>query len=233
MLQRLNQFERNAWFLALYRLIVPRAKIVTRLIQTYAVLVLSLVFWGAYVFWVTPERYFPFFDGLARELGQIAALLYCLTLVPGMLRRFQLLPLTRAILMLWRRYVGIAMFNSALVHLALIRVLPVLLTNPRLLLFANRQILFGALAVALLFPLWLTSNEYSVRRLGAAWHWIHKLTYAAVFFIFFHVALSANVRLAWFVGMVLLIEILSWFAGWLRSGRIPAEGGNPPAAPAA
>lgn len=204
-----------------------------RLLQAYSGLVLLPIFWGAYVYWRSPEAYFPFFDGLARQLGQIAALLYCVTLVPGMLRRFQLWPLTRAILMLWRRYVGIAMFHTALGHLMLIRVVPLLFFNPRLLLSASWQILLGILAITLLLPLWLTSNEYSVRQLGPIWHWIHKLTYAAVFLIFGHLALASDTKLSWVVGAVLGLEILSWIAGWLRSAPAPVEGGNPPVAPTA
>lgn len=233
---QLNRLEQGPWFLLLHRWAVPRARTVVKLIQMYAVLALLP---GALGFWVigqNPETYYSLFSNLGRWSGQIALILYSLTLVPGMLRRFGIFPLTRSVLMIWRRYFGISMFHSAISHSLILYIIPVLVIDPALLLRnPGSHALYGLGGLLFLFPLWLTSNDWSVKTMGKLWHTIHALTYVALFFIFLHVYLGTSgwTRLA--IGIVFVLEILSWIVRWFQ--RPPAAtptpvGGTLPATPA-
>lgn len=233
----LNRLEQLPWFRLMHRWVVPRARLIVKLIQVYAAFALLPGLIGAWVMWMRgPTSYYPFFDTLGRWSGQAALVLYSLTLVPGMLRRFGIFPLTRSVLMIWRRYFGISMFHSAITHSLLLYVIPVLATDPSLLFRSpGNHVLYGLGGILLLFPLWLTSNDWSVKTMGKFWHTIHALTYIALFFIFLHVYLATSGWTKATVGIVFVLEVLSWVVRWFQrpaaATPVPA-GGTPPTTPA-
>ena len=93
-------------------------------------------------------------------------------------------------LMRRRRYFGVAAFGYAALHtwayLARTRLSADLLAEA-----AEPGILAGWLAFAVLIPLAMTSNEWSVRRLRRWWKRIHRWVYAAVLLTFAHWLLVA------------------------------------------
>jgi sulfoxide reductase heme-binding subunit YedZ len=129
-------------------------------------------------------------------------------------------------MMLFRRHLGIFMFLAAITHLILVSTIPKLFTYSAITLdiFPQREI-FGIVAMLLLFPLWLTSNDYSVVHLGKYWEWIHRLTYFALFLIFLHVALL-EFSLGLIGAMVIILEIISWIFT-LKKIRPPRSGFKP------
>lgn len=142
-------------------------------------------------------------------LGKGAFFLYMSTLIPGILRRLRIQPTIQALIMPFRRHLGILMFLSAWVHMGLTSTIPVLFSQqftPPLL--TTHQVL-GMIALLILFPLWLTSNDYSQRRLKRRWKTLHSLTHIAMFFIFTHVALTS----LWLgvIGLIVLVaNLVSW-----------------------
>ncbi|PIR62009.1 MAG: hypothetical protein COY81_03845 [Candidatus Pacebacteria bacterium CG_4_10_14_0_8_um_filter_43_12] len=157
-----------------------------------------------------------------KKLGEISLILYCLTLIPGIISRLQWLPsLTRPIgssIMIYRRHIGILMFLLAFVHMTFTTFLPYYalfeFNPPGFPPFATHQVA-SLITMALLFPMWLTSNDYSQKKLGKWWKRLHRLTYLAMFGIFGHVALQTS-KWAVVIGVFVLLEAISWFVYWRR-----------------
>lgn len=119
--------------------------------------------------------------------GRLSLIVYVMTLIPGIMRRFGVANKASVLLMTFRRQLGIMMFLLALKHWGLMRGWLVLREG----LYEPMPFeIFGLGAVLLLLPLFLTSNDYAVRKLRHFWKMVHKLTYVAMFAIMLHVALQ-------------------------------------------
>lgn len=184
-------------------------------------------------------RYLFEYGGL---LGEAALILYCVTLIPGIITRLQWFPtLTRpigSIIMLFRRHFGILMFITAFWHMTFTTYIPYYAMynfNPPGLPTLSTYQMMGMIAWLLLFPLWLTSNDFSQKKLGRNWKLLHKLTYISMMFIFLHVALQkANWMLV--IGLFVVLEIISWIVAWRRKSvpaTVPPTPPQPAAAPPA
>lgn len=137
-------------------------------------------------------------NALEREYGQAALYLLVAGLAVSPLRRLSGVSLLRH-----RRAIGVAAFGFVLAHLAVWALLD-LQSLPRLWEDLTRRpyIVVGALAFLLLLPLAVTSNDLSVRRLGAAgWRRLHRLVYPA--------AVLAGVHYLW-IGKVQETEAMLW-----------------------
>lgn len=132
-------------------------------------------------------------------LGRMSLVLYLLTLVPGICRRFRLRGKLIGLLTLRRRQVGIAMYILASMHAFLFMSFSLKIPTKEL---------FGVVALLTLAPLFITSNTYSVKKLKQTWKKIHQLTYPALGMIFLHTALnrSSIYSIATFVVLILLIS---------------------------
>lgn len=115
---------------------------------------------------------------LVDNLGQGALILLLLTLSMTPLRRLTAWGGWIAV----RRQLGLWCFTYALLHVAGYLSFILGLRFDRLLddLGERPYIIVGALAFVVLWFLALTSNRYSVRRLGRRWRQLHKLVYAAL-----------------------------------------------------
>lgn len=81
----------------------------------------------------------------------------------------------------FRRSIGVVAFFYVLLHLLVWLVLDVqLLSQIWADILKRPYITVGMVAFALLIPLVLTSNNWSVRKLGRVWRRLHMLVYAAV-----------------------------------------------------
>jgi sulfoxide reductase heme-binding subunit YedZ len=160
-------------------------------------------------------------------LGEAALILYCITLVPGIITRLQWFPtLTRpigSIIMLFRRHFGILMFITAFWHMTFTTYIPYYamynFNPPGLPTLATYQMM-GMIAWLLLFPLWLTSNDFSQKKLGKYWKILHKLTYLSMMFIFVHVALQ-EASWMYVIGTFIVLEVISWILAWRRKTLSP------------
>lgn len=114
---------------------------------------------------------------LERELGEIALQLLVLGLCLTPLRRHLGVNLLR-----FRRAIGLLAFCYVSLHLAVWLFLDV---RDAGLIWADivkrPYVTVGMTAFVLMVPLALTSNGWSVRRLGARWRVLHRLTYAVAF----------------------------------------------------
>lgn len=121
---------------------------------------------------------------LEHELGLWALQFMVATLAVAPLRRISGVSLVR-----FRRMLGLTAFYYALAHLAVYLLLDRQLnwTEIGADLYKRPYIMFGMTAFVLLVPLALTSNNYSVRRYGAAaWQKLHRLAYPAAVLMILH-----------------------------------------------
>ena len=139
---------------------------------------------------------------LEHELGEIALYLLVAGLAVTPLRRFAGLNL-----MSWRRAIGVLTFSYVFLHLLVWLVLDVQIPAQIWADIIKRPyVTVGFAAFLLLLPLALTSNNWSVRRLGPRWRSLHKLVYPA--------AILAGLHYIWLVKGFQL-EPLLWMAAIL------------------
>ena len=115
---------------------------------------------------------------LEHELGEIALQLLIIGLCVTPFRQYLGLNLIK-----FRRALGVLAFIYVTLHLAVWMVLDMSLLWGQMWadVWKRPYITFGMAGFAVLLPLALTSNNVSVRKLGAAtWRKLHKLTYVAV-----------------------------------------------------
>lgn len=207
--EALVSLEKSSFFMDNYRRFVTAYPTLKKLWIWVWTAIVAFGAIGTLIYYIEPRTYVDIWFELGRKFGTLAALLYIVTLIPGILKRFDVLPLTRSAIKLPRRQIGITVFFLAFVHQWLVRFIPVILETgspfP-----VTVHVLMGMIALTLLFPLWLTSNDLSRQKLGTWWKRLHSLTYIAMFFILFHVALASERGLALLVLIVILAEIASW-----------------------
>ena len=155
---------------------------------------------------------------LEHQLGLTALQLLLAGLLVTPLRRWAGINLIR-----YRRAIGLLAFLYAVLHLLVWLLLDLQLRWSEIGadLVKRPYIIAGLLGLACLVPLAVTSNGWSVRRLGAAaWQRLHRLTYAAVLLGALHYLLLVKV---WSAEPVLygLSAVVLVTLRWLwRRGRV-------------
>ncbi|KIC38218.1 sulfite oxidase [Ruegeria sp. ANG-R] len=114
-------------------------------------------------------------EALEHEFGELALQLLILGLAVSPLRTFVGLNLMK-----FRRAIGVLTFSYVALHLLVWLVLDVQVPSEIWADIVKRPyITVGMAAFVLLLPLAVTSNNWSVRRLGPRWRKLHKLIYPA------------------------------------------------------
>lgn len=169
---------------------------------------LALVWLIAYRAVVLGEGNPIWFYENATLFGKTAIILYILTTIPGIFRRFGKFYKPVSLLMIFRRYIGIMTFMLVFIHgtIELFKYFPLLLFE-----------YFGIIAFLLLLSLFITSNDWSVNNMGKWWHTIHNLTYVIVGFIFVHVALQEINIWSILIGLDALAILVSFLVSRRRS----------------
>ncbi|UUY10462.1 protein-methionine-sulfoxide reductase heme-binding subunit MsrQ [Pseudomonas sp. J452] len=162
---------------------------------------------------------------LVDNLGQGALILLLLTLSMTPLRRLSAWGGWIAV----RRQLGLWCFTYVLLHVAGYLTFILGLHFDRLLddLSERPYIIVGAMAFVGLWLLALTSNHYSVRRLGARWRQLHKLVYVILVLGLLHMLWVARSDIGEWVfyavsGSALLMLRIPAVAAWLsaRPGKV-------------
>lgn len=113
---------------------------------------------------------------LEHELGEIALQLLIVGLTITPLRRYAGLNLIK-----FRRCIGLMAFLYVSLHLLVWLVLDIgILSQIWADIIKRPYITIGMAGFLCLVPLAVTSNSYSIRKLGPKWRSLHKLTYLAV-----------------------------------------------------
>ena len=174
--------------------------------------------WAAWLFWLAasgqmgPEP----IDALERAYGELALQLLVLGLLVTPLRKW-----TGVTFLRFRRAIGLTAFFYVLAHFLVWAILDVqsvariwadILKRP--------YVTVGMAGLILLLPLALTSNDWSIRKLGAAaWRRLHKLTYpAAVLGAVHYVWLAKGFQIEPLVYLAAILALLAARVDW--KGRV-------------
>lgn len=162
---------------------------------------------------------------LEHELGRVALQLLIAGLCITPLRRFAGINLIR-----FRRAIGLLAFMYVALHLLVWLVLDVqALARVWADIVKRPYITIGMTGFVLMIPLALTSNDRLVRRMGPAWRWLHRLTYAvallgAIHFVMLRKGFQPEPLI--YLGVILLLLALR-LPGVSRAGRSGRSPANP------
>ncbi|MBA4798675.1 MAG: protein-methionine-sulfoxide reductase heme-binding subunit MsrQ [Rhizobiales bacterium] len=157
--------------------------------------------WALYVIGLVPGLYafyLGIFGGLGADpvrafehlLGLWALRFLCIGLVITPLR-----DLFGINLIAYRRALGLLAFYYVLAHFAVYLTLDrgLILSSIAGDILKRPYIMLGMAGLVMLIPLALTSNQWSIRRLGQRWNKLHKLVYPVLIVAVLHYALSLKV----------------------------------------
>jgi DMSO/TMAO reductase YedYZ heme-binding membrane subunit len=182
----------------------------------YLALVTILFIGGWFIYEGTAQAIFWY--RLAPWMGRVGIVAYSLTTIPGIARRLRVQHKLIALLMIYRRDIGVSMYLFVTIHYFFLIGIATWFQK----IFVVPTPLFqtmGLTAYVLTFFLFATSNDFSVRRLGSWWHTIHKLTYIIIVFIFLHVALQRVSVWSILIGATLLAQASSHVVAFMRKRR--------------
>ncbi len=156
----------------------------------------------------TPDQLFKT-QIIGQYLGKLAYLLLFLTLLPGIAKRLSLFPILVRTLMPLRRQLGNAMYIIGLAHWIVIDLTPRLATYTFPYRYLTPTQLAGLILLLTLLPLFLTSNDRSLRLLKKTWSRLHKLVYLGLVFLLLHLIFQAS---GWSLPLAafLFLEIISY-----------------------
>jgi len=197
-------------------MLVDRINALARRVPVWSVWLVLLVP-GVWTFWLglTGGLGAEPIKALERELGEVALQLLVLGLCITPLRRFLGLNLIR-----FRRAIGLLTFTYVGLHLLVWLVLDVQIPAQIWADIVKRPyVTVGFTAFLLMIPLALTSNDWSLRRLGPRWRQLHKLTYGvavlgAVHFIW----LSKGFQIEPLIYLAMILGLLA--LRWRASRRV-------------
>ncbi|MCR4329006.1 MAG: ferric reductase-like transmembrane domain-containing protein [Candidatus Roizmanbacteria bacterium] len=177
-----------------------------------------LIVCGTYALWVLVlfsivKPTLPWSE-LGELMGEAAIGMLVIVTLPGILKRFEVTGVYKQIqllLMSVRRQTGDLMFTFAVAHAVWVRILLYIrfgLPDPASIPLFQ---IFGTLTLLLLFPLFLTSNNFSVRLLKKNWQRIHYLVYIAVWFAALHTLLGIEGQIWGILAVGIgVAQIASW-----------------------
>jgi len=166
--------------------------------------IIGMVIFSAYLTYGQTDRATVYEWGLTS--GTISLVYFCLSILPGIARRFGIRTEITQIFMLFRRQIGISTFLFGLLHYSTIRMFPIVFAGVPLNLNPPLFEIFGFLTLYPMTLMFLTSNDISVRKMGKWWRRLHSLSYILVWTIFFHVALQRASIWSIIIGIFVLLE---------------------------
>ena len=199
-----------------------RSKTFIRLFWIPYLTIIGISAFGGYQV-ATNGPWFEFFYDIGRKFGQLALILLGVVVIPGILGRFKVeIKITRVVT-LFRRQLGDMVFLLAYAHFMILRgasrifgVVPFQTPYP---VFEA----IGILALTLLFPLFLTSNNWSVRVMGAWWKRLHRLIYVILWLVVIHTGLQRISVWTVLIGFFAILEVVSLVYDRWRKKSIQAN----------
>ena len=198
----------------------------------------SLSVWALYFVGLLPAAWY-FYQGATGSLGADPVKtfehllgLWALRFLIAGLAVTPLLVLFGIRLIAWRRALGLLAFYYVVMHFLVYMVLDQSMNLSAVLTDITRRpyIIIGMAAFVLLMPLALTSNAWSIRRLGPAWRKLHTLVYVIVAAGVLHFAMSVKSITTHEMVYIVLVALLLLFRPfkpaimkWKRARRAQAR----------
>ncbi len=180
--------------------------------------------WAAWLFWQALNGLGAYavepINVLERAYGEIGLQLMVLGLAITPLRKYAGLNLLK-----FRRAIGVTTFFFILAHFLVWAILDVQSIARMWEDIVKRPyVTIGMAAFVLMIPLALTSNNLSLRKMGAtAWRKLHKLTYPiAIFGAIHYLWLVKGFQLEPIVYLAIIIGLLAARMTWVRRARVAA-----------
>jgi sulfoxide reductase heme-binding subunit YedZ len=144
---------------------------------------------------------------LEHELGELALKLLIVGLAITPLRK-----LVRLNLIKFRRAIGVLTFTYVALHLLVWLVLDVqVLSQIWADILKRPYITIGMLGFVMMIPLVITSNNWSVKRLGAGWRRLHQLTYLVAILGGIHfIMIAKGIQLEPLIYMAVILGLLAY-----------------------
>jgi|TARA_B110000908_G_C10263601_1_gene461375 sulfoxide reductase heme-binding subunit YedZ len=153
---------------------------------------------------------------LEHELGELALKLIIVGLAITPLRRIIGLNLIK-----FRRAIGVLAFTYVALHLLVWLVLDVqVLSQIWTDILKRPYITIGMVGFVLMIPLAITSNNWSVKRLGKRWQRLHQLTYVVAILAGAHfIMIAKGIQLEPLIYMAVILALLAYRVPRLRKTR--------------
>ena len=144
---------------------------------------------------------------LEHELGELALKLIIVGLAITPLRKFVGLNLIK-----FRRSIGVLAFTYVALHLLVWLVLDVgILSQIWADILKRPYITIGMVGFVVMIPLAVTSNNWSVKRLGGKWRRLHQLTYVAAALGGLHfIMIAKGIQLEPLIYMAVILALLAY-----------------------
>lgn len=206
----------------LYKLFITKRTLIIFVFKIiYFLLIIFTI--SAFLFSRFNNRYLLLFNSYGIYFGKSALITFIITLLPGIGERLMIKNQFLSILKIYRRYIGILMYIFAVAHIALVKIF--FLTSLKDLLFNPTFKIMGSVASFILFFLFISSNNISLSRLRINWYRLHRLIYIAMFFIFLHTALQRLSIWTILMGLLIILQIISFAIVYKRTNSF--TGGRP------
>lgn len=197
----------------LFRVVVAnKARIIRGFVVFYGFLLVFLFVGGRSIYF--RDEFFLFFYSLGVWSGRIAITLYCITLIPGIAKRFGLQHKLFSLIRIFRRYIGISTFLFAFTHASFVRL--ILFLPQTLFLRGPLFQTFGLLTLFFLFLMFLTSNDVSVNKLGIWWYRLHWVTHIIMITVFLHTLLQRVSVWSVLIGIIVILQLASFVVAFSR-----------------
>lgn len=184
--------------------------------KIFYLLLVSILFIGGWSIYSGDDNAL-FWYRFGAPMGKAGIVVYILTTIPGIARRFRIQHKLIALLMIFRRYVGISMYLLVTIHYFFL--VGIATWFQHLLIPPSAFQAAGFVAYVLTFFLFATSNDFSTKRLGIWWDKIHKLTYVIMWFILAHVALQRVSIWSVLIGLTAVLQVASHAAAFVRKRK--------------
>ncbi len=200
------------FFTILQQQILANKRLLVILLQIAALVLAGLILLGGWLIYAGHPVAIEIML-LATNLGKYALVFYFATLIPGIFRRFKITHPLLTILTTFRRQIGVLTYLLAFAHYFLMRGALQLKTG---VMFSPKVFeVMGLTALLLLTPLFITSNDLSLKKLGKRWKKIHQLTYLALGLILLHVIMQRFSVWSIAAVIIFLVQIASGIYAWL------------------
>lgn len=210
----------------IFEVFVKKSPLIIRLSLFAYLLIIGMIAAGHYLYFGDPTAQTLVYS-LGRKCGQLAIGLLGVVVMPGILGRFGIEIRITRIITLFRRQIGISIFLLSFAHYSFVKSLPSFYAGVLPLMNLVIFELFGLLAFTIFFLMFLTSNNWSIRKLGKWWKRLHQLVYAALLLLVLHTAMQ-KISI-WSAGIfaVAVLEIVSLVYDYLKKRSLNQVAGGP------